>query len=548
MAKRVNARIPLSLLLALVMALAVPATAHARTLVYIDAGHGGPYNHVSSHGLREKTLNLQIARELRSALAADGFGTGMTRNADVSVGSKDRPTWHFSSHTRLWSYYADHRVYRDPPIDDLQARCDLANAAGADLFVSIHNNAASSSSARGTEVFSSDDDSLAHSLAACVDRALVAQTGLKNRGAKRENFYVLRWTNMPAVLIEGGFITNRYDARLLASASFRRKVGRGIATGIEKWLATKPFKRRYPRLGGATAADVAAAASHDVSTPGTGTVLLVSSADATSAMTVAPLSRALRAPVLVAEPGGLPTATVEALGRLRPSRIIAIAPADALSDGQLADAASAAGDACETERIAGDDVYATAALVAERVGVAEGGTVTLVPASSFADALTASCIANGAPGPILLTGPGGELPPATAAFLTAHAASISRVRAVAGAAASAPTALRLASASAQIVSDTDRYRRNATVLRTLWKSGSMSPVVTASAPSVTGIVAASVAARNGRPLVLTGGRVLSPYTREWMSNVHARVRSWTLVGTDAELPNLLDALIAKSAR
>ena len=160
---------------------------------------------------------------------------------------------------------------------------------------------------------------------------MIEQTGMKNRGSKETGFYVLKWTNMPAILIEGGFLTNEYDARLLSSPAFRAKMDRGIVIGLQRWLATDPFKRIYPRFGGPTPAEVAAAASV-ARVPGGlagGSVLLVSSADPTSAMTAAPLSRKLGAPVLVADPSELPTATAIELARLHPDGVVAIGPSAA---------------------------------------------------------------------------------------------------------------------------------------------------------------------------------------------------------------------------
>ena len=92
----------------------------------------------------------------------------------------------------------------------------------------------------------------------------------------------------------------------------------------------------------------------------------------------------------------------------------------------------------------------------------------------------------------------------------------------------------------------DWYQTNVAMLRSVWASGYLSPVVADWRPSASTVVAAAAAARSGQPLVLNGGRVMSSYTREWVQNVGARVRSWTIVGTDAEQPDLADRVLRKA--
>lgn len=523
-----------------------PASAFAAESIFIDPGHGGPFNHVNAFGLREKHVNLWIGRELRDQLAAKGFAVGMTRSTDTALTTRDTNTWHWDSAERIYRFYKDGAVMGDPPIDDLQARCNAANNAGADVFISIHNNAGPVT-ARGTETWSAPDDELGNQLGRYVQQAMIEQTGMRNRGAKETDFYVLKWTNMPAILIEGGFLTNQYDAHLLSSPSFRAKMVRGIVIGLERWLATDPFKRIYPRFGGRTPAEVAAAASvagfPDV--PAGGSVLLVSSTDPTSAMTTAPLARKLGAPVLVADPSELPTATAAELARLRPEGVIAIGPPAGLSDAVLAAAREAAG-ASESRRIAGANVYATAALVAAEVGIPSTGRVVIACGESFADAITASSVATGGPSPVLLTAPGATLSPETSAFLAAHSGEVSRTVVVGLSTSVWPTAVAALPRVTRVFGATDWYQTNVAMLRSVWPSGYLSPLVTGWRPSASTVAAAAAAARAGQPLVLNSGRVMSSYTREWVQNAGSRARSWTIVGTDAEQPDLADWVLRKA--
>lgn len=532
---------------ALLLSAPAPALA-AGEFVFIDPGHGGVYNHASAYGLKEKNINLYLGLELRRQLQLAGFGVGMTRKTDTQLTVRDANTWHWDPLAGIYRFYPDGRVMGDPPYDDLQCRVNKANNAGADLFISVHNNAGPYA-ARGTETWAARNDPLGQSLSRYVQQAMIEQTGMRNRGAKQINFYVLKWSNMPAILIEGGFLTNPYDARLLSSPVFRSKMARGIVIGLKRWLATNPFRRIYPRYGGASAADVAAAASRGrfpVPAPG-GTVLLVSSADATSAMTVAPLSAKLGAPVLVASPSCLPAATAVELARLAPAQVVAIGPAASLPDSVLEAARASAGPAAASRRIAGADVYATAALVAAEVGVPADGRVMLASGGSFADAVSASLSASCAPAPVLLTAPGGLLSPAAAAFFAAHAAEITRTVVVGRAVDVWPTAVASLPGLTRVAGRSDWYQTNTEMLRSQWSTGTIAPLVACWKPQATTVVAASVAASGGRPLVLNGGRTMSSYTREWVQNVHARVSMWTIVGTDAEQPALADQIIWKAA-
>ena len=117
--------------------------------------------------------------------------------------------------------------------DSLQDICDEANAWSADLFVSIHCNAANGN-ARGTETFYSRYSDAGHRLAECINQQLIdtIDSGCShwNRGAKPANYYVLTHTDIPAVLVETAFIDNDDDARLLVEREddFARAIARGI--------------------------------------------------------------------------------------------------------------------------------------------------------------------------------------------------------------------------------------------------------------------------------------------------------------------------------
>jgi N-acetylmuramoyl-L-alanine amidase CwlD len=176
-------------------------------LIVIDPGHGGSDTGAEHNGLVEKDLNLDFAKRLRSILLARGWEVKMTRESDVDVFAPNA-----SGH------------------DELQARCDVANKAGARLFVSVHSNSFTSSELSGTTTYYYKANSYA--LADAVHARLTAVLPTKDDGIRKENFYVIHHSTMPAILVETAFLSNPGDAALLKTNAFRQRVAEGIADGI----------------------------------------------------------------------------------------------------------------------------------------------------------------------------------------------------------------------------------------------------------------------------------------------------------------------------
>jgi N-acetylmuramoyl-L-alanine amidase len=205
-----------------------PVVAKKISTICLDPGHGG-----KDAGFRvgkvfprsEKTYTLALAQELRKQLQAAGFKVILTREKDV--------------------YPA------------LAARPDLANRAGADLFVSLHFNAfprdpsavsgpetycitpvgAASSNAQGVGAGSSaapanrvENKSLL--LAYQVQRALVKNLGATDRSVRRARFEVLRGAVMPAILIEGGYLSHPVEGKKIVDANYRKQMAAALVKGI----------------------------------------------------------------------------------------------------------------------------------------------------------------------------------------------------------------------------------------------------------------------------------------------------------------------------
>ncbi|MFY9663998.1 MAG: N-acetylmuramoyl-L-alanine amidase [Candidatus Cybelea sp.] len=183
-------------------------------LIVIDPGHGGSDPGSQHGGLKEADLTLDMAKRLSDILISRGWQVKMTRQTDVDV-------------------YAP----GDSAHDELQARVDVANNAGARLFVSIHANAFINSGPYGTTCYISKPDDVA--LGRIVETHLAAD-GTKDDGLIKAHYYVTYHTRMPAVLIETAFLTNPGDYALLASAAWRQKVAQAIADGIAQYAQEYP--------------------------------------------------------------------------------------------------------------------------------------------------------------------------------------------------------------------------------------------------------------------------------------------------------------------
>lgn len=126
----------------------------------------------------------------------------------------------------------------------LLARTNTANSKKSVVYVSIHGNAAGNgwSSATGIETFihPTNNTAISRKLANLVQKKLVLATGLRDRGVKTANFHVLREVDMPSILIEGGFMTNKTEAALMKSELYRRKFASALASALAEFYNLKP--------------------------------------------------------------------------------------------------------------------------------------------------------------------------------------------------------------------------------------------------------------------------------------------------------------------
>jgi len=224
----------------------------------VDPGHGGDdAGAKGAKGLREKEAALALAGDLKSALEAAGFEVLLTREDDAFI-----PLWD---------------------------RAKVANDAGADLFISLHLNAAKARSAKGSEVFflsldqgdrdgaevaalenggegaaPAPDSVLSTILQDLAQKAYLQESerlavniqvqlnhlgGIKERGVKQAPFVVLRGAAMPAVLVEAAFISNPKEEAKLKDPVFRRKVAEAMAQGVRQFFGASQNTARRRTAG-----------------------------------------------------------------------------------------------------------------------------------------------------------------------------------------------------------------------------------------------------------------------------------------------------------
>jgi N-acetylmuramoyl-L-alanine amidase len=182
----------------------LPDVSGDKIIVVIDPGHGGPDpGAVGIGGLNEVQIVDPVSNRVAELLRESGVDPVLTRTGDYDL--------------------------------DLDPRVDLANRIPANLFVSIHANAISMSrpDVNGLETYYYESGNY---LAETIHESLIDATGSNDRGVRTARFYVLRYTDMPAVLVELGFVTGDQDAPRLRDPDYQETLARGIARGILEYI------------------------------------------------------------------------------------------------------------------------------------------------------------------------------------------------------------------------------------------------------------------------------------------------------------------------
>lgn len=179
--------------------------------VFLDPGHGGTDEGCARDGVLEKDLNLAIALLVRDKLKEQGYQVVMARETDIYVAKEDR--------------------------------VKAANQSGADIYISIHQNATDEGAeVSGMEVWYEEDDSGRDSkrLAQLIRQQTIKSTGAVERELRDDgDFHVTGNTSMPACLIETGFLSNKTERQKLNLAEYQQKIADGIVQGVDYYFHPK---------------------------------------------------------------------------------------------------------------------------------------------------------------------------------------------------------------------------------------------------------------------------------------------------------------------
>lgn len=186
--------------------------------IVLDPGHGGSDpGAIGPTGVTEKTVTLRVAQDLKKILESDGAKVILTRTKDTEVSKKKS---------------------KATDIEELQARCDVANRIEADLFISLHMDSFINAETSGTTTYYYEKGFIAsRQLSEALQRSVIKELKTKDRGSKTSNFYVVKNTDVPACLIEMAFISNPKEEKLLYSNSGTQKAAKGIAAGINEYFS-----------------------------------------------------------------------------------------------------------------------------------------------------------------------------------------------------------------------------------------------------------------------------------------------------------------------
>lgn len=188
----------------------------ARKVVLIDPGHGGfdpgMVGVQTSQEVLEKDINLEIALRLQSLLEQGGSTVLLTRNQDMALArTKSR---------------------------DMDARRLLANTSHSDIMISIHQNSYPSENVTGTQVFFYEGSEQSKKLAELIQAEVKTFLGQTNNREARSStsYYILRQTNIPAVIVECGFLSSPHETRMLTDDEYQERMAWAIYRAIVEFF------------------------------------------------------------------------------------------------------------------------------------------------------------------------------------------------------------------------------------------------------------------------------------------------------------------------
>src|SRR5712672_4623647 len=203
-----------------------PGTSKPFAVVVLDPGHGGQDSGAMCGGVMEKDLTLDVARRVDRLLDSEGIATLMTRLGDSYVSLADRAA--FGNRVNDGIFISIHFNEDNKPV-----------ASGVETYYAAHQLNSGSTFGSWLPFFSrppfNSPKPESQSLAGFIQEALVARTRSVDRGTQTKQFFVIANVTSPAVLIEGGFLTNKEDVSKLASEDYRVQLAAAVADGILRY-------------------------------------------------------------------------------------------------------------------------------------------------------------------------------------------------------------------------------------------------------------------------------------------------------------------------
>lgn len=202
----------------------VLADAEPKHTIVIDAGHGGEDGGAGANGVLEKDINLAIALKLRDMLRISGYEVKMIRETDVSV------------------YDSSAVTVREKKVSDMKNRVHMINESSGNVLVSIHQNKFEQSKYSGAQMFYSGNNPRSEKLAESIRQSVTSLLQPDNhRELKKDSgsVYILKKAEVPAVIVECGFLSNEEEAKKLSSDKYQSQMAFAVYCGIIEWLNGK---------------------------------------------------------------------------------------------------------------------------------------------------------------------------------------------------------------------------------------------------------------------------------------------------------------------
>ena len=188
--------------------------------VIIDAGHGLPDGGTSgASGICESEINLKISKKISAKLKDKCYNVIMTRETEEGI-------------------YEEGESIKEKKLSDMHKREKIINSSTADAYVSIHMNYFTDSFVSGAQVFYSENREESFHLAESIREKLIPLYEKNDRILKKapDGVYLMKKANIPACLVECGFLSNPENEAMLLSDEYQEKIAEGIACGIEEYF------------------------------------------------------------------------------------------------------------------------------------------------------------------------------------------------------------------------------------------------------------------------------------------------------------------------